>query len=111
MLFGLSTDPLFSQRHAWPCPVSQSDWLMARRCDANSVTLGQYLSDGAIEVGSLVHRCTQVPHLVREEVELLKNDFNNRVKQVLFNSMLSPYYMAFIPVCFAPVRGHLLCCV
>ncbi|XP_064628999.1 transmembrane protein 39A-like isoform X2 [Lineus longissimus] len=47
------------------------------------------------------HNCTMSPESVRDEVEHLKTDFNGRIKQVLFVSMLCAYYMCFIPVCFA----------
>jgi hypothetical protein len=52
---------------------------------------------------ALYHTCTLTPDIVRDEVEMLKTDFNERMKQVLFNSMLSAYYMAFVPLCFAQV--------
>lgn len=42
------------------------------------------------------------PESVRNEIQTLKIDFNARLKQVLFNSMVSSYYAAFIPCCFAP---------
>ena len=32
------------------------------------------------------------PELVRQEVQTLKSDFNARLKQVLFNAMVSTYY-------------------
>lgn len=32
---------------------------------------------------------------------MFKTDFNNRIKQVLFNSLLTAYYMTFVPLCFA----------
>ncbi|KAK2149600.1 hypothetical protein LSH36_445g02080 [Paralvinella palmiformis] len=48
-----------------------------------------------------VHSCTMSPEAVRDEVEALKTDFNNRIKQVLFNSLISAYYMGFVPLCFA----------
>lgn len=51
----------------------------------------------------LFHSCTLTPDVVREEVEILKTDFNDRMKQVLFNSMVCAYYMAFVPLCFAQV--------
>jgi hypothetical protein len=41
------------------------------------------------------------PETVRQEVLTLKSDFNSRLKQVLFNSMVSTYYCAFVPCCFA----------
>ena len=42
------------------------------------------------------------PDMVRQEVQLLKSDFNARLKQVLYNAMVSTYYACFIPCCFAP---------
>lgn len=42
------------------------------------------------------------PELVRQEVQTLKSDFNARLKQVLFNAMVSTYYACFIPICFSP---------
>ena len=49
------------------------------------------------------HNCSMSPEAIREEVDALKTDFNNRIKQVLFNSMVTAYYMGFIPLCFAQV--------
>ena len=42
------------------------------------------------------------PESVRQEVQALKLDFNSRLKQVLFNAMVSTYYATFIPICFSP---------
>jgi hypothetical protein len=39
-------------------------------------------------------------------VQVLKTDFNARLKQVLFNSIVSVYYAAFVPCCFAPNALH-----
>lgn len=36
---------------------------------------------------------------------MLKNDFNNRFKQIIFTSVLNAYYASFIPICF--VNKHL----
>uniref|UniRef100_A0A8C5X2T4 Transmembrane protein 39B n=1 Tax=Malurus cyaneus samueli TaxID=2593467 RepID=A0A8C5X2T4_9PASS len=46
------------------------------------------------------HACCLSPELIRAEVELLKMDFNWRMKEVLVSSMLSAYYVAFVPVWF-----------
>lgn len=58
------------------------------------------------------HACCLSPDLIRKEVEYLKMDFNWRMKEVLVSSMLSAYYVAFVPVWFvkvgAPSKG--LCC-
>ncbi|MEQ2191427.1 Transmembrane protein 39A [Xenoophorus captivus] len=54
------------------------------------------------------HACPQhihsdTPELIRGEVEELKSDFNRRIKEVLFNSLFSAYYVAFLPLCFVKV--------
>ena len=59
-------------------------------------------------VVQVTHTCSMSPENVREEVELLKTDFNNRIKQVLFHSMLCAYYMGFVPLCFAQVSYALV---
>ena len=38
---------------------------------------------------------------VREEVTRMRDDFNTRLKYVLFTSMLCAYYVGLIPCCFA----------
>lgn len=49
------------------------------------------------------HTCPPSPELIRSEVEELKSDFNRRIKEVLFNSLFSAYYVAFLPLCFVQV--------
>uniref|UniRef100_A0A674ELK1 Transmembrane protein 39B n=1 Tax=Salmo trutta TaxID=8032 RepID=A0A674ELK1_SALTR len=46
------------------------------------------------------HACCLSPDLIRKEGEYLKMDFNWRMKEVLVSSMLSAYYVAFVPVWF-----------
>ncbi|XP_043096299.1 transmembrane protein 39A isoform X1 [Puntigrus tetrazona] len=46
------------------------------------------------------HSCPPSPELIRSEVEELRTDFNRRIKEVLFNSLFSAYYVAFLPLCF-----------
>ncbi|XP_078472564.1 transmembrane protein 39A-A-like isoform X2 [Lampetra fluviatilis] len=46
------------------------------------------------------HACVLSPDLVRAEVHMLKTDFNKRIKEILFNSLFSAYYVAFLPLCF-----------
>ncbi|XP_051558033.1 transmembrane protein 39A isoform X1 [Myxocyprinus asiaticus] len=46
------------------------------------------------------HSCPPSPELIRSEIEELKSDFNRRIKEVLFNSLFSAYYVAFLPLCF-----------
>ena len=50
------------------------------------------------------------PELVRQEVLVMKQDFNMRLKQILFNSIVSVYYGAIVPCLFAQVRNLLLKC-
>ena len=47
--------------------------------------------------------CTLSPDSVRYEAECLRTDFNLRIKQVIFNSVVSAYYVGFIPVKFTQV--------
>ncbi|MBN3282161.1 TM39A protein, partial [Polyodon spathula] len=54
-----------------------------------------------------VHSCALSPDLIRNEVECLKSDFNKRIKEVLFNSLFSAYYVAFLPLCFVKVSRFL----
>lgn len=49
------------------------------------------------------HTHSHTPDLIRAEVEELKSDFNRRIKEVLFNSLFSAYYVAFLPLCFVKV--------
>lgn len=53
------------------------------------------------------HTCPPSPELIRSEVEELKTDFNRRIKEVLFNSLFSAYYVAFLPLCFVRVSHPL----
>lgn len=46
------------------------------------------------------HVCSMVADSVRREVDSLKTDFNDRLKRVLFNSLLCAYYVGFVPCCF-----------
>lgn len=49
------------------------------------------------------HCCANGAPAVRNEVELLKADFNQRLKQIIFSSLVGAYYAGFIPWCFAQV--------
>lgn len=55
------------------------------------------------------HACCLSPDLIRNEVEYLKMDFNWRMKEVLVSSMLSAYYVAFVPVWFVKVSRSPRC--
>lgn len=45
-------------------------------------------------------QCAMSPDTVRYEAECLRTDFNLRMKQIIFNSVISAYYVAFIPLKF-----------
>ncbi|XP_074600546.1 transmembrane protein 39A [Brevipalpus obovatus] len=51
-----------------------------------------------------IHTCYSNPSLVREEILSLKNLFNERLKFILFKSVLIAYYSTFLPICFAGPR-------
>ncbi|KAK4883469.1 hypothetical protein RN001_006788 [Aquatica leii] len=48
-----------------------------------------------------LHACTSTAAEIRSEVESLKSNFNGRMKQILFNSVLNAYYAGLLPCCFA----------
>ncbi|XP_045499212.1 transmembrane protein 39A [Colias croceus] len=48
-----------------------------------------------------MHSCSHDPEQIRSEVEMLKEDFNLRVKKILFHSIIGAYYTSFVPCCFA----------
>lgn len=50
--------------------------------------------------GAPLHCCSTNPSIIRNEIDVLKTDFNNRFKQVLFTALLNAYYAGFIPCCF-----------
>lgn len=51
--------------------------------------------------GIPTHSCSTNPIVIRAEIDVLRTDYNNRFKQVVFTSLLNAYYAAFIPCCFA----------
>lgn len=51
--------------------------------------------------GIPTHSCSTNPVVIRAEIDVLRTDYNNRFKQVVFTSLLNAYYAAFIPCCFA----------
>ncbi|RVE47440.1 hypothetical protein evm_007851 [Chilo suppressalis] len=48
-----------------------------------------------------LHCCSHDPQQIRNEVDVLREDFNLRVKKIIFNSVMGAYYTSFIPCCFA----------
>ncbi|XP_025201437.1 transmembrane protein 39A [Melanaphis sacchari] len=47
-----------------------------------------------------MHICTSNPKIIRSEVENMRDDFNNRLTQILFSSFFSAYYACFLPLVF-----------
>lgn len=47
------------------------------------------------------HNCTSNAEQIREEVDRLKTSFNDRLKFILFRSLLIAYYSSFVGLCFA----------
>lgn len=50
-----------------------------------------------------MHICTSNPKIIRSEVENMRDDFNNRLTQILFSSFFSAYYACFLPLVFVQV--------
>lgn len=50
--------------------------------------------------GIPVHSCSTNAVVIRTEIDVLRTDYNNRFKQIVFTSLLNAYYAAFIPCCF-----------
>lgn len=50
-----------------------------------------------------MHICTSNPKIIRTEVENMRDDFNNRLTQILFSSFISAYYACFLPLVFVQV--------
>lgn len=48
-----------------------------------------------------MHCCSANPNGIRSEIDVLRNDFNCRFKQVIFTSTLNTYYSVFLPCYFA----------
>ncbi|XP_054714412.1 transmembrane protein 39A-like [Uloborus diversus] len=51
-------------------------------------------------ITTIAHVCSMSAETIRDEVEFFKNDFNARLKQVIFNSLLVVYHTAFLPCYF-----------
>ncbi|XP_047103018.1 transmembrane protein 39A isoform X1 [Schistocerca piceifrons] len=81
ILFGLSISPFFD--------VTSLSAVSKEECKGRPI------------VGKPMHSCSMSPYIIRDEIEALKTDFNNRMKQVLFSSVLNAYYAGFVPCCFA----------
>ncbi|XP_075165803.1 transmembrane protein 39A [Haematobia irritans] len=59
------------------------------------------IKGGAYFNGFPLHCCSANPNGIRFEIDVLRNDFNCRFKQVIFTSLFNTYYSAFLPCYFA----------
>ncbi|XP_037955343.1 transmembrane protein 39A [Teleopsis dalmanni] len=57
--------------------------------------------EGAYLNGMPMHCCSSNPATIREEIDLLRIDFNNRFKQIMFTASINAYYAGFLPCVFA----------
>ncbi|XP_037893923.1 transmembrane protein 39A-B-like [Glossina fuscipes] len=58
------------------------------------------------------HCCAVQAQAIRDEIELLRNDFNNRLKQIIFTSVFNAYYAGFLPCFFATaIHYNVWCCM
>ncbi|XP_060526720.1 transmembrane protein 39A-A isoform X2 [Cylas formicarius] len=48
-----------------------------------------------------LHACSSNAIEIRKEAENLRNNFNDRLRQILFSAVVNAYYGGFIPCCFA----------
>ncbi|XP_065366660.1 transmembrane protein 39A [Calliphora vicina] len=60
-----------------------------------------YEVKGAYFNGFPLHSCSANPNAIRYEIDVLRNDFNCRFKQVIFTSLLNTYFSTFLPCYFA----------
>ena len=56
-------------------------------------------SSSLISTSAPCHVCSNVTNNIREEVDKLKSSFNERLKFILFRSLLIAYYSSFVPLC------------
>lgn len=52
--------------------------------------------------GKPYHCCSTIPSTIREEINILKLDFNNKLKLAIFHSLTSGYYTTIVPCLFTP---------
>ncbi|TKR93980.1 hypothetical protein L596_008338 [Steinernema carpocapsae] len=57
-----------------------------------------------VDMELVTHMCSTSPSLIREEVDILCNDFFHRVKHCIFVGISSAYFSIFIPCVFTPEK-------
>lgn len=100
--FGFTWDPQGSKvmlklsPHLELGPLSQLQLLQTSLLDK-----GVMVNGNAKQELPAPQPCSLPPDAVRYETECLRTDFNLRIKQVLFQSLLCAYYVGFIPMKFS----------
>ena len=103
--FGFTLDPQGSKvmlklsPHQELGPLSQLQLLQSSLLDK-----GIMVNGNAKQEIPAPQPCSLPPDAVRYEAECLRTDFNLRIKQVLFQSLVCAYYVGFIPMKFSEVR-------
>ena len=106
--FGLTMDPQGSKvilklsTHQELSTASQIQLSQSQTQDKQVVTNGSPRPESTVTM----QQCSLPPDAVRYEAECLRTDFNMRVKQVLFQSLVCAYYVGFIPMIFAEVSWY-----
>lgn len=60
------------------------------------------LKKGAASLNGMpMHSCSMNPSEICEEVNNLRSDFNNRLKQIIFTSIFGAFYAGYLPCAFA----------
>lgn len=104
--FGFTLDPqgnkvmLKLSPHQELGPLSQLQLLQSSLLDAKGVMV----NGNSKQELPAPQPCSLPPDAVRYETECLRTDFNLRIKQVLFQSLICAYYVGFIPMKFSEVR-------
>ena len=108
--FGFTLDPqgnrvLFKlSSHRDLSALSQSQMLKKPALNRGKMEEKEHVSNGVLKPEAQVPKqCSVPPDAVRYEAECLRTDFNLRIKQVLFQSLLCAYYVGFIPMKFSEV--------
>lgn len=110
--FGFTLDPQGSKvmlklsPHQELSPLSQLQLLQTSLLDK-----GVMVNGSAKQEIPAPQPCSLPPDAVRYETECLRTDFNLRIKQVLFQSLVCAYYVGFIPMKFSEVRVTCFCVV
>lgn len=101
--FGFTLDPqgnkvmLKLSPHQELGPLSQLQLLQSSLLDAKGVMV----NGNSKQELPAPQPCSLPPDAVRYETECLRTDFNLRIKQVLFQSLICAYYVGFIPMKFS----------